>query len=322
VRAQTRRGCVQSIALEEIKPLRQLIANTGLTAEVARYLTGTLSAATRRAYEGDVHDLIRWGASVPCSPATLSQYAAERAKVHTPSTIARRVVGIGQAHSVRGFSDPSRSELVRAVLKGIRRQHGTAQRQARPFLVEHVLQALELAGDTPIDLRDRALLLLGFATAMRRSELVALNVEDLAIVPQGMTVRIVRSKTDQEAVGRVVAVPRATGPSCPVGAVLTWLQVAGIRNGAVFRNGVGAGSGRLSAQSVSAVVKRHAARIGLEPSLYSAHSLRAGLVTSASRLGASVQCIQRQTGHRSESMVNRYVRDERLFNGSVLKGLL
>lgn len=304
----------------------QLIAQLQLSDEVARYLRATSSPATRLAYEGDLRDLERWGAAVPCAPAVLAQYAAERARIHKPSTIARRIVGIGQAHELRGMPDPSKAELVRAVLRGIRRAHGVAQRQAQPFLVEDLLRVLPLIDANLRGVRDRALLLLGFASAMRRSELVAIDVEDLTFVPQGMTVNVRWGKTDQEGLGRVVAIPHGSiATACPVRAVQDWIRAGGIQRGALFRRVEKARDveqERLSAQTVSPVVKHYAACLGLDRNLYSGHSLRSGLVTSASQLGVAGSSIRRQTGHRSESMMNRYVRDGRLFEGNAVGGLL
>jgi integrase len=193
-----------------------------------------------------------------------------------------------------------------------------------PILREDLLAMVaDLSGTKGI--RDRALLLLGFAGAFRRSELVSLDVADLEFVDRGLFVTLRRSKTDQEGAGRKVAIPFARGPMCPVRATKVWLEYAGITEGAIFRplsRHEGVSAGRLSSAAVALVIKHRTRQIGLDPTKYSGHSLRAGLITSAARLGVSVWKIKAQSGHRSEAMVSRYVRDEDLFNNNAAGAVL
>lgn len=292
--------------------------------EVARYLRGTSAEATRRAYVGDVADFVRWGGRVPCDSMTLARYVAERAGRHRPSTVARRVIGIGRAHVAYGFPDPSKHPLVGAVLRGVRREHGICQRRAAPLLVQDLVA---VASAMPSDLRgirDRALLLIGFAGGLRRSEVVQLDVADLRFVPEGLQVRLRRSKTDQEQVGRTIAVPFGRTAACPVQALKNWLLASGTKEGAVFRAMAGSrvAADRLSGQTVSLIVKEYVAKLGLDPAGYSGHSLRAGFVTSAAQAGVGFLMIQHQTGHRSVSMLNRYLRVSNLFEGNAAGALL
>ncbi len=174
-----------------------------------------------------------------------------------------------------------------------------------------------VAGLTGIKgLRDKALLLLGFAGAFRRSELVGLTVGDIELVKQGLVVQLRFSKTDQEGRGRKVAIPFGRGIVCPVLALQHWLEVSGITEGAIFRgvNRHGVISDTpLTAQVVALVVKERAFAAGLDPNRYSGHSLRAGLVTSAAKLGVSSWKIRQQTGHKSDAMLARYIRDANIF---------
>ncbi len=299
--------------------LLQSIAEEGVPPEVAHYLTASIAMATRRAYRGDVNDFLRWGGCVPCAPAMLARYVAHRAQLHKPSTIARRVTGIGRAHTMQGVADPAKSELVRAVLRGVRREHGGPQHRARALMREDLLAMLHQIPKDLRGLRDRAVLLLGFASAMRRSELVGLDFDDLQFVAEGVLVRLRRSKTDQEAVGRKVAVCNGRTEACPVAALRDWLLATSIDAGPVFRGVTRAGkvsNGRLSSQTVALIVKARVGEIGLPPAAFSGHSLRAGLVTEAAGLGLSAESIQRQTGHKSAAMVSRYIRDTRLFAGN------
>jgi len=164
--------------------------------------------------------------------------------------------------------------------------------------------------------RDRALLLVGFAAALRRAEIVALDRSDFEFVNEGLKIHLRRSKTDQEGVGRTVAVPHGRTEACPVRAVRHWLELAGIDGGAVFRRVTKAGvvcEARLTAQSVNLIVKGYVKGIGLRPDKYSGHSLRAGLVTSAAQAGVAAHRIMAQTGHQSAEMLGRYIRDANLF---------
>lgn len=260
---------------------------------------------------------------MPCTPDSLAEYIAGRAHIHSPFTIARRVVGIGRAHASLGIPDPSKSDLVRAVQRGLRRTEGKPQRQVAPVLREDLFPMLDQMRGLK-GIRDRALLLVGFAAALRRSELVGVNVEDLQFVKEGVLVHLPRSKTDQEGVGRKIAIPYGRTSACPVKAVQHWTEAAAIKTGAVFRSVNKAGvvsAARLTDQSVALIVKEYARALGLPAEAYSGHSLRAGLVTSAAKAGVSFVKIQQQTGHRSVAMLSRYIRDAQVFENNAA-GLL
>jgi integrase len=203
-------------------------------------------------------------------------------------------------------------------MRGIRRIHGARQKQVAPILVEDLKAMVTPLGADLRDLRDRALLLVGFAGAFRRSELVAINCTDLEWMDEGLLVTLPRSKTDQEGKGRLVAIPRGSPDFCPLMALVAWLRSAGIKEGTLFRaidcheNVYGDG---LSPDSVARVIKKRAAAVGFDPTRFSGHSLRAGLVTSAAAAGVPDWAIRRLTGHRSAAMLYRYVRPSDPFNG-------
>lgn len=164
-----------------------------------------------------------------------------------------------------------------------------------------------------IGTRDRALILLGFAGAFRRSELVGLDVDDCAFGKDGLTVTLRRSKTDQAGEGRRVGIPYGSNPdTCPVRNLQEWIARAGVSVGPLFRSITRHGC-RLTGNDVARVVKKLALRAGLDPSKYAGHSLRAGHATSAAIAGASERSIMRQMGHRSVQMVRRYIREGNLF---------
>jgi integrase len=172
--------------------------------------------------------------------------------------------------------------------------------------------------------RDRAILLLGFALAARRSELVALDVSDIEECPEGLRARIRKSKTDQEGAGATIAVCRGS-IACPVAAIKEWLAAAGFLEGPVFRSvrkGGHVTNKRLSAQSVNKIVKEHAGKLGLDASTFGAHSLRAGFLTSAAAKGASVFKMMDVSRHRSVDTLRGYVRDANAFRDHAGAGLL
>src|SRR5712671_920437 len=180
------------------------------------------------------------------------------------------------------------------------------------------------APDNLAGLRDRALLLLGFAGAFRRSELVALDVADLEETEDGFKINIRRSKTDQESQGVTIAIARGV-TTCPVKAIKAWLQAAGISEGPLFRpvaKGGRLGTERLTDQSVCSIVKAYAERIGLNATDFGAHSLRAGFLTSAARRGASVFKMRDVSRHKSMDVLQAYVRDADLFQNHAGAGLL
>jgi integrase len=192
-------------------------------------------------------------------------------------------------------------------------------------LAEDLKQIVAEIPDTLLGKRDRALLLVGFAGAFRRSELVALDMTDLEQTRDGLVVRIRRSKTDQEGEGRAVGIPRGSDRlTCPVAALASWCDAAGIESGPLFRR-VNRHShvlpNRLSAEAVAIVIKRYVTRLHFDPSAFSGHSLRAGLATSAAAAGKSERAIMNQTGHRNLTTVRRYIRDGNLFRENAADGI-
>ena len=284
-------------------------------ASVRKYVDAALADNTLRAYRADLKHFMAWGGVIPSSPAQVAMYIAHHATILASTTLTRRLVAIAQAHVAQGFESPTTSELVRSTLQGVRRSRNSAVRQVAPLQKAHVLQMVRglhgLRG-----LRDTALLLIGFASALRRSELVSLDVEDVRFSDEGTIIRLRRSKTDQESRGREIAIPRVRGRYCPTRVVQAWLEAADIQSGALFRRVNRYDQvqvQRLTAQSVALIVKGRAAAAGLDPAVLAGHSLRAGFVTNAARRGASLASIREQTGHTSDAMLQRYIRKGALF---------
>ena len=287
------------------------------------YARRSKASNTVRAYQSDWRDFEAWCTEhrrrpLPATPDTVALYLTQMAEQgRKPSTITRRVSAISQAHQIAEYKSPTRSAKVRAVLRGIRRTMGTMPAAKTPVLIEDVRAMMANLPDRLLGVRDRALLLVGFAGAFRRSELVSLNVRDLKFNNDGLTVTLRRSKTDQEASGRKVGLPYGSSPeTCPVRSLRAWLEASGIEAGPVFRPINRHGQirpTRLSDRAVALIVKRAAEAAGKDPAEFAGHSLRSGLATAAAIGGASERAIMNQTGHRSTAMVRRYIRDGSLF---------
>ncbi len=310
-------------------------SDLGVGETAQRFVRSSKAPRTVRAYRTDVADFERWCAAaahgcsaLPAAPETVADYVADLAvQGRSSATITRRLSAISQAHQMAQYESPTHSQIVRITAAGIRRELGTKPRQARPIMADELRAMIEALPNDLRGLRDRALLLVGFAAALRRSELVALDVADVVEESEGLAVTIRRSKTDQEGEGRVVGIVRGgRGPlTDPVAAVRDWRAGAGIAEGPLFREVDRAGrvgTARLSDKAVVRIVKTAAARIGIDPALVSGHSLRAGLATSAARAGAPERAIMATTGHRSEAMVRRYIRQGSKFIESASRYVL
>lgn len=294
------------------------------------------AANTRRAYAADWTHFTTWCAdqaldALPAAPETLALYLTAHADTHALATLRRRSIAVGQAHLLAGFPSPSRDPVVRLTLRGIARAMVEAGRQAHraaPLLLDALIRILApIDASTLLGARDRALLLLGFVGAFRRSELVGLDVPDLSFTTEGALAHVRASKTDQEGRGFEKAIPRAHRELlCPVQALRAWLSRAAITTGPLFRpigKGGRLGSTRLSDRAVSLIIKRRAAAAGFNAAVFAGHSLRAGFVTEALIQGATYAHVQRQTGHRSLATVGIYDRDEARFrnNAATMLGL-
>jgi integrase len=293
---------------------------------INRLLDASKAKSTRRSYGSDVRQYEAWCAengfpTFPAEPATIIKHIAWAALPKseggglTASSIGRRLCAIAHEHKTNKLANPIADYDVKEILKGIRRTIGTAPRPKTPLTHDLVQRLLNECDASLIGIRDRALVALGFAGAFRRAELVALGGEDLEPSDEGFRVRIRRSKTDQEGKGATIAIPRGYKLK-PVEAVERWLEVSGITDGPLFRQ-VGKGGrllGPMSGHAVAEVLKKLCVRAGLDPALYSGHSLRSGFLTSAADAGASPFKMQAVSRHKSLDVLSGYVRSADLFN--------
>jgi site-specific recombinase XerD len=299
-----------------------------LTENARKYVKNAKAKRTVRAYRSDLAHFAAFcqGRNVPALPATPATVAAYLTSLadagFKPATMSRRLAAISKAHAAANLDSPTGMQhaVVKEVWAGIRRTVGVAQTAKAAATADYLKKMLQQVPDSFAGLRDRALLLMGFAAALRRSELVALQVDDVQFVPEGMVLTI-RRRTDQEGAGQKVAVTLGQHvETCPVRSLRAWLLAADLHTGPLFRavDRWGHLPGKaLTDQVVALLVKKYAERAGLDPVVFSGHSLRAGLVTSAAVAGASERKIMDQTRHRSVAMVRRYVRDGNLFRENV-----
>lgn len=301
------------------------LPSTGLTncvSEVVRqFIAEATSASTRRAYRSDLQIFAMWCETrglliLPSSATIVADFLASQAKDGiSPSTLNRRIAAIRYAHEAAGHESPTTDKLVSITLKGIRRITGMRASKKRAATVDKIYQMTAHCNTKTLQgKRDKAILLLGFAGAFRRSELVALTVADIEEVTDGLKVLIRKSKTDQEADGQMIAI--LNGRLNIVGVLNDYLRTAGITEGAIFRPITKHGKLRkqtLSDRSVADIVKRYAAAAGLDPKEFSGHSLRAGFITSAAESGANLFKIMDISRHKSMQTVQGYVRNAELF---------
>ena len=222
---------------------KQMVELAEIAADARDYVAASRAENTTRVYRTGWAQFAAWCdehgvRALPAGAETVALYVADLAKDAKPATIDLRLAAISAAHRAAGHDSPTKEEAVRLVRRGVRRTLGTAQRQVRPLTVPELRTMVEGLGTGPAGCRDRALLLLGFAGALRRSELVGLDVADVTEGSDGLTVHLRRSKTDQEGAGRNVGIPYGSNlATCPVRAWRAWLEISVITDGPAFRGG-------------------------------------------------------------------------------------
>ncbi|MGF7233973.1 MAG: site-specific integrase [Frankia sp.] len=301
--------------------------STELAGRVADYARAARADSTWRAYDVDLRHFQTWcrnqpgpPGDLPAQPRTVAGYLAALSDAgYRPSTIRRRMAAISVAHQLGRHPNPTTAPEVTTVWSGIRRTHGVLPTQKVALETTLLTQVLDPIGDdSPADVRDRALLLVGFAGCLRRGELVGLDVADLDETSDGLVVMVRTSKTDQEGAGALIGLAYGSRRStCPVRAWRAWVDLAGLTHGPAFRpvnRHGGIGDGRLSPGSVARIVQRRAAAAGLAPEQFAGHSLRSGFATAAARAGVPDRSIMRQGRWRSAASLDGYVRAGRLFD--------
>lgn len=307
---------------------KQYAGAAGLSEKSLSSLSDTKAPHTIDAYESDWMDFCDWcryhqKSPLPADPATVVNYINDLADYARFATIRRRISAISEnynaAKAAGAIADnPCRDWIVRETLVGLARQKGSAQKGKTPVYWKDLQEMTASMDMTKLsDVRDKAVLLLGFMGAFRRSELSSLDAGDIRFLPQGIIVTIRHSKTDQSSEGQQVGIPYIEDRSmCAVLALKAWMSMAQITSGPLFRSvskGGKVSPRRLSDKSVNLILKKYAIRIGLDPEMYGAHSLRHGFATSAALSGIEERIIMKQTRHTSVEMVRRYINEANLF---------
>ena len=290
-----------------------------------------LAPATLRAYRADWHHFRAWcrdagWTALPAAPETVAAYLATLATTHTSSALVRRLAALSRAHRLAGQDWPRAHPAIRNTLRGIQRKYGRPQRQAAALATEELVRLVASCDTTPAGRRDRALLLLGYAGALRRSELVAVQREHITFTTEGLRLLIPRAKGDQTGKGASIGIPRGTKPgTCPVKALEAWLKTSGCEHGPVFR-GIDARGvidrRALHPDAVRRILARHAGLAGLTvPSgeRLSPHGLRAGFITQAYINGARDEQIMDHTRQKDLRTMRGYVRRAKLVTDSPAK---
>ena len=292
---------VKSLELETLKNLRSSKANN-----------------TLRAYKADFRDFALFCQqnalnSMPTEPKIITLYLTHLSKTSKFSTLKRRLASISVIHKLNGHYLDTKHPLITENLLGIKRVKGTYQKSKKPILINDlktIINAIDKEKNEKKGIRNKALLLIGFAGGFRRSELVEIVFEDIEFVNEGVKIFVKRSKTDQSGEGMIKGIPYFANPNyCPVHSLKKWINENQDQTGKIFN---------ISDKNVALTIKKYAEKAGLDQSKYSGHSLRSGFATSTAEQGAEERSIMAMTGHKTTQMVRRYIREANLFKNNAL----
>ena len=286
-----------------------------LEIETLNNLKNSKANNTLRAYQSDFRDFSAFCAKnsfspIPTQPKIIALYITHLSKSSKFSTLKRRIASISVIHKLKGHYLDTKHPIIMENLHGIKRTLGSRQKAKKPILINDLKLIIKAIDQDKI--RDKALILLGFAGGFRRSELVSILHEDIEFVPEGVKILIKRSKTDQSGEGVYKAIPYFDNKEfCPVLALKKYVEIKTIKNDErkVFK---------LSDKSVALIIKRYAQKAGLDASKYAGHSLRSGFATTAAEFGAEERNIMAMTGHKTTQMVRRYIQEANLFKNNAL----
>ena len=289
---------VKSLEIETLKNLKNSKANN-----------------TLRAYQSDFRDFsifcTKNGFSfMPTQPKIIALYITHLSKSFKFSTLKRRIASISVIHKLKGHYLDTKHPIIMENLLGIKRTLGSRQKAKKPILINDLKLIIKAIDEKKI--RDKALILIGFAGGFRRSELVNILHEDVEFVTEGIKILIKRSKTDQSGEGIIKAIPYFDNQEfCPVLALKHYIneKVSKKNEDKVFE---------MSDKSVALIIKKYAQKAGLDPSRYAGHSLRSGFATTAAEFGAEERNIMAMTGHKTTQMVRRYIQEANLFKNNAL----
>jgi len=290
-----------------------------LELETLKNLKNSKSANTLRAYDSDYKDFSFFCAknnfsSLPADPKILSLYLTHLSQSSKFSTLKRRIASISVIHKLKGYYIDTKHPVIRENLLGIKRIKGSNQKAKKPILINDLRKIIDVINKLKIkeirQSRDKALILIGFAGGFRRSELVALENDDIEFVREGVKIFVKRSKTDQSGEGMTKAIPSFDNALyCPVLHLQDWMAKGKSINKRIFP---------ISDKSVALIIKKYTNLAGLDGNKYSGHSLRSGFATSTAESGAEERNIMAMTGHKTTQMVRRYIQEANLFKNNAL----
>jgi site-specific recombinase XerD len=292
-----------------------------LELETLKNLKNSKSINTLRAYKADYKDFtlfcVKHGfKSMPTEPKIISLYLTNLSQTSKFSTLKRRLASISVIHKLSGHYIDTKHPMITENLMGIKRVNGSYQKAKKPLLINDLKSIINVIDEEKKEInkiKNRAIILIGFAGGFRRSELVDVEFDDIDFVPEGVKIFIKRSKTDQSGEGMTKGIPYFSNTNyCPVLALKNWLNKSKIKSGKIFN---------MSDKSVALVIKKYAGLAGLDSSKYSGHSLRSGFATSAAELGAEERSIMAMTGHKTTQMVRRYIQEANLFKNNALNNI-
>ena len=299
--------------------MKDLVNIKNLEFETISNLKNSKAQNTLRAYQADFRDFSNFCnqngfKEMPTEPKILSLYLTHLSAASKYSTLKRRIASIGVLHKMRGHYLDTKHPIIIENLMGIKRKNGVNQKGKKPLLINDLKLLINVIHqyqkNTDKLLRDKAVLLIGFAGGFRRSELVQIEYEDLDFVSEGLKIFIKRSKTDQSGEGSIKGIPYFNNQNyCPVIALKEWLKHSNIKIGKIFN---------VSDKTVALIIKKYSNLAGLDSNKYSGHSLRSGFATSAAEAGAEERSIMTMTGHKSTEMVRRYIKEANLFKNNAL----
>jgi len=289
-----------------------------LELETLKNLKNSKALNTLRAYKADYKDFARFCIkngfkSMPSEPKIITLYLTHLSKLSKFSTLKRRLASISVIHKLSGHYIDVKHPLITENLMGIKRILGSYQKAKKPILInelKEIINAVDKEKNEINKLRNRALILIGFAGGFRRSELVVIHNEDLDFVLEGVKIFVKKSKTDQSGEGMTKGIPYFSNSEyCPVVSLKKWIEKSEIKYGKIFD---------ISDKSVALIIKKYTALAGLDSNKYSGHSLRSGFATSTAELGAEERSIMAMTGHKTTQMVRRYIKEANLFKNNAL----
>jgi integrase len=322
---------------DTIMSLPVITSSTALAAiaeQANAYAEAATADNTRRAYRAAWADFTSWCAErklcpLPAEESSVGLYLADRASTLKRSTLGLRLAAISVAHKAKSYRLDTKAPQIANVLRGIGRTHGTAVAKKEAATLDVVRDAVRALGkDEGVKaLRDRAIMLIGFAAALRRSELAAIDVEDLRFTSDGLVLTLPRRKTDQEGQGTEIGVPFGVDPQyCPVRMAQALIERCSLKAGPLFRSVTRGGvmkALRMTDRDIARAIQGAIAAAGYDGASFGGHSLRSGFATTAGRAGVPERIIMLQTGHKSLPVLRGYIRRGSLFseNAAAMIGL-